>query len=206
MKRVIKAPDIRKQEIIQVAKKLFETKGYEQTSVESIIHAAGIAKGTFYYYFKAKKDILLALVELITKDIEAHFQSIIELNDLSAIDKLKMMLTGTEKQAKIEPVVMEILHQPDNRELQEQLNIKTIERIAPLIAKVIEVGNQDGIFHAKTPLETVQFILAGSAFVLESGLFQWSFEKQSALRESLQDLAERALGALQGSLYFISKP
>ena len=206
MKRTIKAPDIRKQEIIQVAKELFETKGYEQTSVEAIIHAAGIAKGTFYYYFKAKKDILMSLVELITKDIEAHFQSIIELKGLSSIDKLKIMITGPEKQSKIDPVVMEVLHQPDNRELQEQLNIKTIQLIAPLVAIVIETGNQEGVFHVKAPLETVQFILAGSAFILESGLFQWSFEKHNALRQALQDLVENALGATSGSLSFISNP
>lgn len=204
MKRTIKSPDIRKLEIIEVSKELFRTHGYEQTSVEAIIQAAGIAKGTFYYYFKAKKDILVALVELISTDMTAYFQSILELSGLSAIDKLTMMLGGSEKQAKIQVDVMEILHHPDNRSLQEQLNIKTIEVIAPLIAAVVEAGNQEGVFHADTPLETVQFLMAGSAFILESGLFNWSHEKNIVLKKSLQHLVERGLGAKPGALSFIA--
>jgi AcrR family transcriptional regulator len=195
MKRTIKSPDVRKLEIIAVSKELFRTHGYEQTSVEAIIQAAGIAKGTFYYYFKAKKDILIALVELIATDITVYFQSILDLSGLSAIDKLTMMLGGSEKQVKIQPDVMEILHHPENRSLQEKLNIKTIEVIAPLIAKVVEAGNQEGVFHVDTPLETVQFLLAGSAFILESGLFNWSYEKNIELKKSLQTLIERGLGA-----------
>jgi len=206
MKRIVKAPEIRRAEILQVAKNLFTTKGYEQTSVEAIIQAVGIAKGTFYYYFKAKKDILTALVELIATDIAAHFQFISDVTGLSAIDKLQMMFTGSEKQAKIDPVLMEAIHQPENRELQERLNIKTILLIAPIIAKVVEEGNQEGVFQADAPLETVQFIMAASAFVLESGLFSWSTEKQQALREALQGLAEKALGARPGVLRFIATP
>ena len=152
MKRVIKAPDIRKQEIIQVAKTLFESHGYEQTSVEAIIRTIGIAKGTFYYYFKSKKDILVALVEWLTLELVAFFQSIIDRHDLSAIEKLQIMLTSPEKQEKTVPVVMTALHKPENRQLQEQLNIKTIQMIAPLIAQVIESGIQEGVFpYAKPP-------------------------------------------------------
>ncbi len=204
MKRTIKSPDVRKLEIIEVSKELFRTHGYEQTSVEAIIQAAGIAKGTFYYYFKAKKDILIALVELITTDITVYFQSILELSGLSAIDKLAMMLRGSEKKVKIQPDVMEILHHPENRILQEKLNIKTIEVIAPLVTAVIEAGNQEGVFQADTPLETVQFLMAGSAFILESGLFNWTHEKNIVLKKSLQNLVERGLGAKPGALSFIA--
>lgn len=204
MKRTIKSSSIRKLEIIEVSKELFKIYGYEKTSVEAIIQAAGIAKGTFYYYFKAKKDILIALVELITDDITVYFQSILALSGLSAIDKLNMMLKGSEKQVKIQPDVMEILHHPENRSLQEKLNIKTIEVITPLIAKVVEAGNQEGVFHAATPLETVQFLMAGSAFILESGLFKWSHEKNIRLKKSLQNLVESGLGAQPGALSFIA--
>lgn len=47
-----------KQEILDKAIELFETKGYEETSVTEITNGVGIAKGTFYNYFDSKKDIL----------------------------------------------------------------------------------------------------------------------------------------------------
>ncbi|HEY9681490.1 MAG TPA: helix-turn-helix domain-containing protein [Drouetiella sp.] len=50
-----------KQEILTAAAELFRTKGYEATSVDDIAAAANVAKGTFYYHFQAKEDLVLAL-------------------------------------------------------------------------------------------------------------------------------------------------
>ena len=50
--------------LIQVADHLIAQNGYEATSVESITRAAGIAKGTFYNYFKRKEDIYAAFFQL----------------------------------------------------------------------------------------------------------------------------------------------
>ena len=41
----------RKEELLEIAYKLFVTKGYDNTSVDEIISEANIAKGTYYYYF-----------------------------------------------------------------------------------------------------------------------------------------------------------
>lgn len=205
MSRVVKKPEIRRLEIILSAKELFEKNGYENTSVESIIKAAGIAKGTFYYYFKSKREILLALVKHVVTDIEDHFRSIVELKNLNPIEKLRLMIEGDVKKQKSMPSIMEAIHKPENRELQEQLNIQTITIIAPLISKVIEQGNADGVFCAKNPLESVQLLLAGSQFLLDSGLFDWTKAKRLELHRALQDSFEHAIGVKPGALQFISK-
>jgi AcrR family transcriptional regulator len=203
MKRVVKEAEVRRLEIIAAAKKLFEKNGYENTSVETIIREAGIAKGTFYYYFKAKKDVLKALVKHIGLEMETHFISIVELKDLTAIDKLKLMIRGDKKKKISKSSVMEILHKPENRELQEQLNIQCVELIAPLIAKVLEQGKREGVFNA-VPIESIQLILAGSQFILDSGLFNWTPKKRITFLKALQDMFELMLGAKAGSLSFIS--
>lgn len=45
--------------IIDAALRLFSEKGYEATTVTEITEAAGVAKGTFFNYFKAKEDLLI---------------------------------------------------------------------------------------------------------------------------------------------------
>ena len=37
---------------------LFREKGYDQVSVDEIVKKAGVAKGTFYIYFKKKSDAM----------------------------------------------------------------------------------------------------------------------------------------------------
>ena len=148
MGRIVKKPDVRRLEIIQSAERLFEKEGYAKTSVESIIKNAGIAKGTFYYYFKAKKDVLEALVEQIGAEIAVHFNTIIQADHLTSVQKLKLMLTGAEKKKIISSPVMKIIHKPENRELQEKLNMYSVKVIAPLLGKVFEQGKQEDIFKA----------------------------------------------------------
>ena len=50
-----------RQEVLSAAADLFRTKGYDATSVDDIALAANVAKGTFYYHFKAKEDLVFAL-------------------------------------------------------------------------------------------------------------------------------------------------
>ena len=55
--RISKSPEERKKEILDVAEELFTTKGYAETTINDILRKIGIAKGTFYYYFKSKEDL-----------------------------------------------------------------------------------------------------------------------------------------------------
>lgn len=47
-----------KDRIVEQSKLLFDTKGYDNVTINDICKACGISKHTFYYYFKAKEDIL----------------------------------------------------------------------------------------------------------------------------------------------------
>ena len=60
--RISKKPEERKNEILDNAEKLFGTKGYSKTTINDILLAVGIAKGTFYYYFKSKEEVMDAIV------------------------------------------------------------------------------------------------------------------------------------------------
>ena len=46
--RIVKEHEERKDEIIQAASALFQAKGYDECSVNDILNAVGIAKGTFF--------------------------------------------------------------------------------------------------------------------------------------------------------------
>lgn len=50
-----------KERIISVAWQLFHDKGYESTTVDDIIADSQTSKGTFYYYFNSKDELLTTL-------------------------------------------------------------------------------------------------------------------------------------------------
>lgn len=63
VKRNGKKPAERRKELVDAAARLFAERGYESTSVRDILDSVGGAPGMFYYYFKSKQDIYVAVME-----------------------------------------------------------------------------------------------------------------------------------------------
>lgn len=61
-KRSILHPDQRRQQLLEAAIWVFARKGYRNASITDIIARAGVARGTFYLYFKSKEQIFLDIV------------------------------------------------------------------------------------------------------------------------------------------------
>ena len=71
LKKNSKKPELRRQELIDVASALFAERGYEADSVRDILNVVDGAPGMFYYYFKSKQDIYIAAMEqYITQRLE----------------------------------------------------------------------------------------------------------------------------------------
>ncbi|KHD86151.1 TetR/AcrR family transcriptional regulator [Bacillus ginsengihumi] len=47
-----------REKIIDTSIRLFDEKGYMGTSVQDIVDSLGVTKGTFYYYYKSKQQLL----------------------------------------------------------------------------------------------------------------------------------------------------
>lgn len=53
---------ISKERIIEMANRLFYTKGYNQTSFADVADGVGITKGNLHYHFNSKEDLLTAVI------------------------------------------------------------------------------------------------------------------------------------------------
>lgn len=63
-------------EILDIAEHLFETKGFDNTSTNDILNEIGIARGTLYYHFKSKEEILDAIIDRLTKQLLEKLKSL----------------------------------------------------------------------------------------------------------------------------------
>lgn len=68
----------RRQELLGIAVELFAKNGYHKTKISDIVRHAGVAQGTFYWYFKSKEAIVLEIIangrEEITKVISQGYR------------------------------------------------------------------------------------------------------------------------------------
>jgi AcrR family transcriptional regulator len=63
-------PSTRREQILEHAAVLFGKKGYHSTSISNIVKSAGIARGTFYLYFKNKRAIFEELLDYLVVQIQ----------------------------------------------------------------------------------------------------------------------------------------
>ena len=62
MGKIDQNKQIKRESLLETAYRLFTSKGIHKTSISDIVEAAGVAKGTFYLYFKDKYDIRNKLI------------------------------------------------------------------------------------------------------------------------------------------------
>ena len=76
----------RRERIIDAAWKLFREEGFAETTINDILKEAEISKGTFYYYFRSKDDLLDTLSEILDREYERLDHN--EPEGMSCFDKL----------------------------------------------------------------------------------------------------------------------
>jgi TetR/AcrR family transcriptional regulator, transcriptional repressor for nem operon len=86
----------KKQEIIQVARKVIHSKGYQATSISDIMEAANIGKGQFYHYFSSKHDLGLIVVDDLVQNWNNQLFVDILSNSDDSVTKLNRMLKWAE--------------------------------------------------------------------------------------------------------------
>ena len=59
-----------REKIVNTAWKLFYEEGFGETTINDIIREADISKGTFYYYFRSKDDLLGTLSEILDREYQ----------------------------------------------------------------------------------------------------------------------------------------
>jgi AcrR family transcriptional regulator len=66
-----------REHIVEVATRLFAEQGYEDTSIEDILSAAGVSRGALYHHFAGKEVLFGAAVELIEARISAGLHEVV---------------------------------------------------------------------------------------------------------------------------------
>ena len=191
----MKKGEKRKKELLKIAYDMFLTQGYENTSVDEIIEKAQIAKGTYYYHFQSKEQMLEEVIDMMI-DSETKMAKQIITMDISVPQKIVMMLTSM-KPTEAEQPIKNALFQPENVLMHHKVRKKLINIITPLLSKVIKEGVKEGIFECDNIPERVKMLL-----IISDGTFnEGTFSEQDI--SVFIEMTEKLLGAENGTMSFI---
>lgn len=97
-----------RQEILAAAAKLFSEKGYGPSSVEDIAAAAAVVKGTFYYNFSSKEDVVIALRHQSVQKAIAEAEEL-SANNVSPVKCIEHYLISISRWSEENPELASVL-------------------------------------------------------------------------------------------------
>ena len=150
----------KKQDFIEIGKKVFCEKSYKETMIDDITKELGVAHGLFYHYYKSKREFLLDVIDDITNEFETKFNNEISKFDGKAINFFEFFMKNFSKQKsmKFEKLFCS-LH--GDKSLIQYIHKKRMDFIVPEITEIIEKGNKDGSWNCKHPKDAASFLLFG---------------------------------------------
>ena len=143
--RIVKEAEERKNEILDVAERLFEINGFDHTSTNDILKEVGIARGTLYYHFKSKEDILDAIIDRITGRLIDNASAIIDRREIPVLQRLTLTIQSLNVNSDLGKEIMVQVHRPQNALMHQKMREKLLTGVNPLIASLIREGIEQGI-------------------------------------------------------------
>jgi len=215
MARVVKedAYAAKRNEILDVARRLIYTKGYEQMTIQDILDELHMSKGAFYHYFDSKGVVLEALVERMAVDeVIPLLIPIARDPQLSALEKLNSYFdTAVRWKTAKKAFMMQLLRvwmADENAIVRQKLYSMSVKHVTPLLTEIVRQGVQEGVLTTPFPDQMGELIysIAQSLGDTFGGLLLLHEAGSDSLRQLENVIAaytnalERVLGAPSGSL------
>ena len=140
---------------------VFSSRGVAATSVDDIVQAAGVAKGTFYLYFGTKDDIVNAVAERMIDTVADRVEAAAGMPDLSPIDRVLALSQALQDVggAPYEGELVKTFHRPENRAVHDRVSERIIARLAPTLCGIIADGTAANLFRPQDPRFAAAFVL-----------------------------------------------
>jgi len=197
--RVVKEAEERRNEILDAAERLFGTKGFDNTSTNDILNEVGIARGTLYYHFKSKEDILDAMVNRMASRLVENASAIAAQHEIPVLQRLTQMMLALNVDGDLGHEIMEQVHKPQNALLHQKMQERLLAGVNPLVTDLIQEGIALGICRTDYPAEVAEMTLLYSNTAFDA-LVQYSEETRHKKISAFIYNLERLLGMERGSM------
>lgn len=186
-------------QIIDAFQELLENKDIQHISVNQIAEKAGIGKGSIYYYFSSKDDILDALIQRVYADTVSLAKQLEVQTDLSASRRIAQIFNSSRNASQefIKKSAAAKEHEStlgriyDGAFIHQQFMSHIIKELKPSFSEIISQGIQTGEVKFDYPEELADIILIVLTVKIDNTLSPSSEEDITRSLQALISLLEK---------------
>jgi AcrR family transcriptional regulator len=190
----------RVQEILKAAAELFGERGYDGVNLEDVAQRLDVTKGSLYYYFASKDELVTAAIEALGKEWTERLERMSATREGSPADRLHALVREHLDIAVREyPGVLGLYLVPRDWPAPQRERIEALRRQHNAVfRRVVEEGVAGGDFTV-TSVDTALRCMHGA---MSQAPLWYHHKKGRALESALDELADTLLmlvGVLPGS-------
>jgi len=206
---------VRRDEFLDAAQWLIQTRGYDEMSIQDILDRVEASRGAFYHYFDSKAALLEALIERLTVAGTASILPVVDDPSLGALEKFTRVFDGIARwkaqRKELMLALLQVWYSDENALVRDKLRQQTQVVLTPVVATIIEQGRGERVFTAASSADTAQVILtllygagetAGRLFFARQAR-EISFDDVRRRIEAYSLAVERVLGVPTASLQIV---
>lgn len=217
MPRVVKEHEyaVRRDEILDVAQRLVQTKGYEAMTIQDVLDGLGISKGAFYHYFGSKQALLEGIIERMLAEVEGRIGPVVNDPDLRALDKLHSFFAVAaawkSTQQAFVLALLRVWYTDENALVRQKVRLLMVSWMTPLLTLIIEQGIREGVWSTPYPAQVAEVVLsllqdfsdAVALLLLASDTAHCDLSRLQNTVAAYTDAIERVLRSETGSIQIL---
>lgn len=162
-----KHPEVTVNKILEVSKRLFLEKGYNNAKIQDIADELGMTKGAIYHHFESKEEIMNKLGE--TMFIHNNpFEIVKKRNDLNGLEKMKLAIKLNQSNEQMVELTNQALPLLENPQILAKMFEANYQNLLPYWLELIQEGQEDGSIKTEQPKELAELLILTDLWMIPS--------------------------------------
>ena len=178
--------EIRRNQILDAATTVFVRQGFQHARMDDIVEESGLSKGTLYWYFKSKEDIINAILRrLFTGDLE-NLESLVQAEGTSSERMIQLTnnrVNGMKQMSSLVPIIFEFYAVAVHQQWVQQFIGEYFKHFRTLLEELIQQGIDTGEFR---PVNATKAAIS-LASLYEGLTLHWLMDPQTVQWEILSE-------------------
>jgi AcrR family transcriptional regulator len=199
MSRHPDSSEIRRNQILDAATTVFVRQGFQHARMDDIVEESGLSKGTLYWYFKSKEDIINAILRrLFTGELE-NLESLLEAEGTVSERLIQLTsdrVTGMKRMSSLVPIIFEFYAVAVHQQWVQQFIGEYFQQFRKLLEDLIQQGIDRGEFR---PVDATEAAISLASmyegltihWLIDPQTMQWDILSESSIPLLLDGLKVR---------------
>ena len=198
----------KRERILDAMQELMRTASAQSISVSDIAQKAGIGKGSIYYYFSSKNDIIDAVIERSYSRVLDAGRELAASSHMDAFQKMEIIYNAcldSSTELRRQEAIGTFNEQQESAFIHQKFARIIITKLKPILADIIRQGIDEGGIRCEYPEETAQIVLTVLTITLDNNLVPAGPEQIGRVLTAFTQMQEKSMGMPADTLQFLMR-